>query len=170
MSHEKHLWKPYNHWHQGSFERLEKARTRIISQDSCHVSMELDGPSIWLYINKENEILKILESRWKRSQCLIPFPIMIFLITTYFEALTWTPSVLGLRAGARTLRWFAATLVHFLNFICIYWLFSTFRFLTIRLLHNSNVIAWKNQIFQNVSPFRLMHNPDDLTFQGHKYT
>ena len=60
---------------------------------------------------------------------------MLSLTSTLLDELMWTASVLGLEAGAMSLRWDAKTRMQLVNAICIFWLLASTRSRTFKFLH-----------------------------------
>lgn len=70
-----------------------------------------------------------------------PVLMMLFLTMTPLDALIWIPSVLGLKAGAITLRLEATTRRQFVKATCICWLSITNRWWIFTFLHLWKVMA-----------------------------
>lgn len=92
----------------------------------------------------ENCIFLILSNK--------PVPIMASLSSTCVDALMWTPSVLGLSAGAVTVIPETATCSQLVKAMCICWLFSKVTPLTFKLLHLWKVTACITTIDRDQSP------------------
>ena len=97
----------------------------------------------------------------------VPVLITVSLTWTPFVALIWIPSVLGLKAGANTLRWEARTLIQLVNDKCICWLFISIRFLIVRSLHLWKVRACSVNVVSysaNKTHNRYQMRETDLVF------